>query len=233
MSKKKKIFKISLIVFILLLCTALTVFIILPLMKYISTEEGRMIVKEKIEEFGIFAPILYVLMEITHIVLAFIPGGPVEIIGGVLFGAFWGVVLCEIGIFTATVIIYKLVQKFGKPFVDVFVSEEKFKKFKFLHDEKKLELIAFVLLMIPGTPKDVISYMTSLTEIKSYRFYVIATIARIPSVTSSAFVGASLGKGKIMLSLIIFLITGAVGAAGIFISNYVTNIKGKKTESDV
>lgn len=75
----------------------------------------------------------------------------------------------------ATVIIYNLVKKFGKPLVDAFVPEDKFKKFKFLHDEKKLELIVFIILMIPGTPKDVISYMTSLTDINRYRFYFIAT----------------------------------------------------------
>ena len=49
-------------------------------------------IQKRVEGFGIFAPVLFVLMEITHIVLAFIPGGPVEIIGGVLFGAFWGLV---------------------------------------------------------------------------------------------------------------------------------------------
>lgn len=229
MSKKKKILKISLIIFAVLLCAVLTVFVLVPFIKLLATENGRIVIQEKVESFGIFAPVLFVLMELTHIVLAFIPGGPVEIIGGVLFGALWGLILCEIGIFFATVIIYNLVRKFGKPLVDAFVSEEKFKKFKFLHDEKKLELIVFIILMIPGTPKDVISYMTSLTDINKYRFYAIATIARLPSVTSSVFMGSTLGNGKPLITVIIFLITAATGAAGIFISNYITNSRQKKT----
>ncbi len=229
MTKKKKILKISFVVFMILLCIALTVFVLLPFIKLLATDEGRIIIQQKVESFGIFAPVLYVLMEVTHIVLAFIPGGPVEIIGGVLFGAFWGLVLCEIGIFFATVIIYNLVKKFGRPLVNAFVSEEKFKKFKFLHDEKKLELIVFIILMIPGTPKDVISYMTSLTDINRYRFYTIATLARIPSVTSSAFMGATLGEGKPIITVIIFLATAVVGIAGIFLSNYITNSRQKKS----
>lgn len=233
MSKKKKTIKIAFAIAIILLCLALTVFVLIPFIKLLATKSGRMIIQKKVESFGIFAPILYILMEITHIVLAFIPGGPVEIIGGVLFGALWGLVLCEIGIFLATVIIYNLVRKFGKPLVDTFVSEEKFKKFKFLHDEKKLELIVFIFLMIPGTPKDVISYMTSLTDIKRYRFYTIATIARIPSVTSSAFMGATLGDGKPIITVIIFLITGAVGIIGIFLNNYITNLRQKKTTDNI
>ncbi len=229
MTKRKKIFKILILVFVILLCLALTIFVLVPFIKLLATEEGRLAIQQKVKGFGIFAPILYVLMEVTHIVLAFIPGGPVEIIGGVLFGAFRGLVLCEIGIFIATVIIYNLVKKFGKPLVDAFVSDEKFKKFKFLHDEKKLEIIVFVILMIPGTPKDVISYMTSLTEINRYRFYFIATLARIPSVTSSAFMGASLGKGHLIVSVVIFLATGVVGIIGILLNNYITNKKMNKT----
>lgn len=232
MSKRKKIFKIVLIVSIILLCAALTVFVLLPFIKLLLTDEGRLLIKNKVERFGVLAPVLFVLMEITHIVLAFIPGGPVEIMGGVLFGGLWGLVLCEIGIFIATIIIYNLVRKFGKPLVDTFVSEDKFKEFEFLHDEKKLEIIVFVLMMIPGTPKDVISYMTSLTDIKPHRFYVIATFARIPSVTSSAFMGANLGSGKLMISVVIFLITGVVGIIGIFLNNYITNIRTKKSKGE-
>lgn len=226
--KKNKALKIAFLIFIILLCAALTIFVLIPFIKLLSTDEGRLVIQDKVKSFGIFAPVLFVLMEITHIVLAFIPGGPVEIIGGVLFGSFWGVVLCETGIFCATVIIYNLVKRFGKPLVDAFVSEEKFRKFKFLHDEKKLEIVVFVILMIPGTPKDVISYMTSLTQINPRRFFLIATVARIPSVTLSALMGANLGKGRIFISMIIFIITAVVGIAGIFINNYITNIRQRK-----
>ncbi len=229
MSKNKRIIRIVFIVFIFLICVGLTVWGVVPFAKLLSSEEGRILIKEKVQSFGIFAPLIFVVMEISHILLAFIPGGPVEILGGVLFGALWGLILCEVGIFTATVIIYNLVRKFGKPLVDTFVSKEKYEKFSFLHDEKKLELIVFIILMIPGTPKDVISYVTSLTDIKPYRFYGIATFARIPSVTSSAFMGATLGQGKPIVTVIIFLITGVVGIVGIFLGNFITKNRQKNT----
>ena len=69
-----------------------------------------------------------------------------------------------------------------------------------------------------------ISYMTSLTDINRY-----TTLARIPSVTSSAFMGATLGNGKPVITVIIFLITGAVGIIGIFLNNYITNSRQKKS----
>ena len=228
MSKRKKVFKIIILLCLIILCLALTWFVIIPFIKYLSTDEGRIYIQQKVESFGIFAPLLFILLEITQIILALIPGGPVEMIGGVLFGAIGGLVLCEIGIFLATVIIYNLVKKFGRPLVNAFVSEEKFKKFKFLHDEKKLELIVFIILMIPGTPKDVITYMTSLTDIKPFRFYLLATIARIPAVTSLTLMGSTLSKGKPVMTVIIFLITGAIGITGIFFNIYITAKRNNK-----
>ena len=112
MSKRKKVFKIIILLCLIILCLALTWFVIIPFIKYLSTDEGRIYIQQKVESFGIFAPLLFILLEITQIILALIPGGPVEMIGGVLFGAIGGLVLCEIGIFLATVIIYNLVKKF-------------------------------------------------------------------------------------------------------------------------
>lgn len=225
MKNKSKIIKIIILSSLVVLCLVLTVFVLIPFIKHLMTDAGRIAIQEKVDSLGIFAPLAYILMETTHIVLAFIPGGPVEIIGGVLFGAFWGVILCEAGILIATTIIYYLVRKFGKPLVNTFVSEEKFKKFRFLQDEKKLELITFVLCLIPGTPKDVITYVVSLTKIKPSRMIPLVTIARVPSLVSSAMMGATLSQGKLLITGIIFIITVAIGVAGIFINNKVTSAK--------
>lgn len=227
MNKKDKIKKIIYLSILIILCIFITIFILLPFIKLLMTEEGRVTIQSHVKSFGIFAPILFILMEITHIVLAFIPGGPVEIISGVLFGAIWGLVLCEIGIFIATIIIYHLVKKIGNPIVATFISEDKIKKFKFLHNEKKLELIVFIIMIIPGTPKDAILYITALTNINPTKFYFIATISRIPTVASSTLMGATLSKGKIELSIIIFLITAAIGFTGIFFSNHISEKKNK------
>ena len=88
--------------------------------------------------------------------------------------------------------------------------------------------IVFIILMIPGTPKDVITYMTSLTDIKPFRFYLLATIARIPAVTSLTLMGSTLSKGKPIMTVIIFLITGAIGITGIFFNNYITAKRNNK-----
>lgn len=229
-SKMKKIIKILVITLVVLGCTALIIFVLIPFIKLLLSEEGRNLIQEKVRSFGIFAPILFMILQLSHIFIAFIPGEPIEIMAGVLFGTFWGMVLCEIGVLISSVAIYALVRKFGKPLVDAFVPEEKFKKFKFLHNEKKLETVSILLFTIPGTPKDLLTYIIALTDINPYKFYLISTIGRIPSVITSTFAGATLGKGKPITAIIIFLATSLLSVGGMLINNRITESRQKKSQ---
>ena len=229
MSKKSKIIKIAILVFVVLFCIALTI-VLIPFINSLRTEEGKQAVEEVMEKLGIFGPLVFIASEIIQIILALIPGGPVEVIGGALFGPVKALIFCEIGIFTATIIVYNLVRKIGKPMVDMFVSEDKFKKFKFLHDEKKLELVVFIFLMIPGTPKDVITYVASLTDIKPVRFYILAPLARIPALILCVVFGNSIQNRDYLLAAIVFAITAVVGITGILLNNKITTLRREKVE---
>jgi len=73
--------------------------------------------------------------------------------------------LCLTGALIGTVIVYYLVRKFGKPLVFKFFPEEKFNAVKILNDDKKLTFTIFLLFLIPGTPKDFLTYIAGLTKI--------------------------------------------------------------------
>ena len=125
---------------------------------------------------------VFVLIQICQIVVAFIPGEPIEIISGMLFGSMMGFFLCMIGIVIGTVLVFYLVRWLGEPLVSAFVNSEKLKKYKILNDEKRLESLVFILFLIPGTPKDVLTYLVPLTKIRPKKYFVYSSIARIPSV---------------------------------------------------
>lgn len=227
MCKKNKTVKIVILILIILFCIGLTI-VLVPFINSLRTEEGKEWVENIMNELGIFGPVVFIIAEIAQIILAFIPGGPVEIIGGALFGPIKALIFCEIGIFLATIVVYNLVKRFGKPIVNMFVSEDKFQKFKFLNDEKKLELVVFVFLVIPGTPKDVITYIASLTDIKPLRFYILAAVARIPALTLCVLFGDSLQERNYSLAITVFLITAVIGISGILLNNRITEKRRKK-----
>ena len=93
----------------------------IPLIRLLSSEHGQEIIIEKMQSFGIFAPLLFVLLQVLQVVVAVIPGGPVPIIGGILFGQWGGLFLSLAGFFLGTVLVYYLVQWIGRPLVDRFV----------------------------------------------------------------------------------------------------------------
>ena len=129
----------------------------IPLIRLLSSEHGQEIIIEKMQSFGIFAPLLFVLLQVLQVVVAVIPGGPVPIIGGILFGQWGRLFLSLAGFFLGTVLVYYLVQWIGRPLVDRFVPESHFKKFDFLLEGKRTELLIFLVFLLPGLPKDALT----------------------------------------------------------------------------
>lgn len=67
-------------------------------------------------------------------------------------------------------------------------------KLLFLKKEKNLELIIFIIFFIPGTPKDLLTYIAPFTRIKLKTFLLLTTFARIPSVITSTIGGNALSN---------------------------------------
>ncbi|MBR1529526.1 MAG: TVP38/TMEM64 family protein [Oscillospiraceae bacterium] len=223
--KMKKILKCSLVLFFIVLILFLSVRYFVPLCKMLGTEQGREQLALFIEQAGIFAPLVFVLMMALQIVIAFIPGGPLEITGGFLFGGLLGTVLTAAGAFLGTLLVYTLVRKFGRPLVSLFVSEEKFSQFSVLQNEDKLEFWVFVLFLIPGIPKDLLTYIVPLTKIQCRQFLVLSTIARFPALMASVLVGDSLYDGRYGMCIAIACISAVLAFAGFELKKHIMKEK--------
>ncbi len=223
--KVKKILKISFIVIFVLVILFLSVRWLIPFCKTLSTDQGREELALFIEQAGVFAPLVFVLMMSLQIIVAFIPGGPLEITGGFLFGGWLGTILTVTGAVLGTLLVYTLVRKFGRPLVNLFVSEEKFKKFSVLEDEDKLEFWVFVLFLIPGIPKDLLTYIVALTKIKCRQFLLLSTIARFPALMASVLVGDSLYDGRYGVCIAIACISAVLAFAGFQIKKHILKEK--------
>jgi uncharacterized membrane protein YdjX (TVP38/TMEM64 family) len=50
----------------------------------------------------------------------------------------------------------------------------------------------FISFFLPGMPKDILIYVAGLLPVKPWRFIIISTFARIPSIVSSTLAGTNL-----------------------------------------
>ena len=95
-----------------------------------------------------------------------------------------------------------------------------------MKDSAKLYLMVFLIFLIPGTPKDTVTYLIGLTPIKLPQFLLMMSLARIPSILSSTIGGAALGTQNYTLAVWTFVAAAVMGIAGVI--GYAIYSKRKK-----
>lgn len=185
--RTRKIVLIASIVLILVVFTLIGFLVGVPLVEQFQTDKEGF--RDYVQQQGVLAPLLMIGVTIMQVVIALLPGEPIELAAGFIFGWFWGAVWCMIGTAIASSVIFTLVRIFGSKVVELFFKEDKIRQYAFLQNEKRLGILVFILFMIPGTPKDMLTYIVPLTPMKLGRFLWISLIAKIPSLISSTITG--------------------------------------------
>lgn len=160
-----------------------------------------------VDGHGLWGRVLYVGMCFLQVVVAIIPGEPLEIAGGYAFGAVWGTVLCLIGLFLGSVVIFALVRRFGQSVVEVFFPPEKLHSLRFLQSSPKRNLLFWIVFTVPGTPKDLLCYFAGLTDLPWGTWLLMCSLGRLPSVVSSTIGGDALGLRNYQFAVLAFAVT--------------------------
>ena len=184
-----------------------------------------------IGEWGAMGKLAMIGMMALQVVVGMIPGEPMEIGAGYAFGALEGMVLCLIGALVGSCIIYAFTRLFGVKMVEAFISREKVQSLKFIRSSRRLDLLVFILFLIPGSPKDILTYFVGLTPMKLSRFLVLSSIARIPSVISSTVAGAALGAQNYWFAAGVAAVTAVVSGAGILLYRHVCKSEEREQQA--
>ena len=72
----------------------------------------------------------------------------------------------------------------------------------------------FAVFLIPGTPKDVLTYAAALTECPWWRIAAITTIGRVPSIVSSTLAAGFAADGNWALVAVTAGVTVALAVVG-------------------
>lgn len=132
---------------------------------------------------------VYLMIQIVQIIISIIPGQVFQIAAGYLYHFIPGLILSVIGAVVGTSISFGIARVLGKNFVHLFFGEEKTKEYIIKLNSKQAFVIAFFLYMIPGLPKDVLSYIAGVSEMKFPLFLVASTLGRLPGMCASLLIG--------------------------------------------
>lgn len=200
---------------LLILAAGLCAAAAFPVYQWLSVPENRSLIWQRIDALGPWGVGIFLCIQVLQVIVALIPGEPVELAAGMLYGTWGGLLICLAGILIGSSVIFTLARRFGQPLVRKLIHEEDMKKYAFLSDAQKLDMLVFLVFLIPGTPKDTLNYLCPLTPISPVRFLILSTFARIPSVLSSTFAGANFAEGNLIGSALILCLTTLVGILGI------------------
>ncbi len=226
---KKKRIAVIIFGFIALIFAAVCIFVGIPLVKYVQEPERF---RSLISSLGIWGGLAYVALLIFQIIFAFIPGEPFEMLAGYAFGALEGTILCVIASCIGSAIVFLLTRKFGIKFVELFFSMEKINSVGFLKEKNKLATIIFLVFFIPGTPKDLLSYVAGLTNINFWSYLLISSVAKLPSIITSTVGANAMAEQNYTFAIIVFVITGVISVIGLLIYNLMFTKKKKTTASN-
>lgn len=165
--------------------------------------------KKVISSYGAYAPLAYVLLQILQVVIAPIPGGAIEFLGGVIFGVKAGFTYSMIGLILGACLTFGLARIFEKVVVEKFVSEETRKKFDYLVEHEGV-ILSFILFILPGFPKDALCYILGLTPMPFGIFLIISTIGRIPGTLMACLQGAKAVEHQYKLFIILLILSAGV-----------------------
>ncbi len=218
-NKKAKIYTTIGIAIVIILTIVFSV----PFIRYINDPER---LRNLIDSYGAFAPLMFVLMSMIQILIPFIPGEPFELLAGYAFGTMKGTVFCLISGCIASFAIIFLVRKYGKRIARIFFKEAEIENLKFLKSKKSFVLYS-IAFMLPGTPKDLLCYIGGLCEFDLVPLLMVVSVGRIPAIITSTIPGDALGDKRYVFAIIAYAIAILICLLGLAFYNKTINRKEK------
>lgn len=180
-----------------------------------------------LNQFGLFDEVFFILIRAAQTVVKFIPAEPLEIGSGYAWGVIPGMLYCILGNMIGTLLVFSLTKRFGQKIIEFFLPVKNMKNLTIFKNSKNIYAVFFLIYLIPGSPKDGLTYLAGMMALKPIPYTIMTAVARIPSVLSSTLCGATLAEKQYLVSLLIFVITGILAIAGAIISRNFTKGENK------
>ncbi len=228
-SKNLKVLLLFLLIAGLIAVTILS----LPQIEVMSTHPQQFAMRTAgwVRSFGWLSALIYMLLQVMQVVIAPIPGEMVQMAGGYIYGTFLGTIYTEVGVVAGEIIVFSIVRLAGYPAVKIFFQADKLLRFDFLMNSQKTEMFLFFLFLIPGIPKDILTYVAGLTPIKPSRFFLITAIARFPGILGSVYMGSQFGRRDYVPVIIIGLIATVLFVVGVVFQRPIVNFIQKMNKA--
>ncbi|MFQ5441906.1 MAG: TVP38/TMEM64 family protein [Thermodesulfobacteriota bacterium] len=162
------------------------------------------VMREWIEGFGVWGPVIYMLAYSIAPSLM-LPGLAITVVGGILFGPFWGVVYVAVGATTGASIAFLVARYMGREWVEGLLKSPRLKEIDREVEEKGWKIVAFTRL-IPLFPFNFLNYAFGLTRIRFSHYLMATFVFMFPGIIAYVVFSSSIldiFKGRVSKTFVI------------------------------
>jgi len=151
--------------------------------------------RTRILAYGPLAPLLFILLQVLQVLVAPIPGEASGFLGGYVFGFLPGFLYSSLGLTLGSGLAFGGGRLLCAFFTKHFRETRVYQRFNHLVSRGDF-LIPFVLFLLPGFPKDSLSYLLGLSSMPWPIFLFIAAVGRMPGTLMLSLQGAETFDGN-------------------------------------
>ena len=168
-------------------------------------------IKTWVASFGKIAPLIYIGLYLVSTVF-FLPGSPVTVLAGFVFGPLWGVFYASVASIISVSIAFLIARYVARDLVESWVKDNtQFRKIDEQVEEQGWRILMFTRL-VPIFPFNLQNYAYGLTSIRFSTYVLVSAIFMLPGTAVFVQLGGAFvsGEGNIWKTLLYLGVAGAL-----------------------
>lgn len=138
---------------------------------------------------------LIILIQMIQVIVCILPGQPIQFASSYMFGVLPSLILSLIGAVIGSTVTFYLAKLLGRDMLSIIFDKDTVDDYhRKLNSGKGLAIVGLIYL-IPGVPKDLVSYVAGISDMKFKPFILVSNIARIPGMLGSLLLGTFVERG--------------------------------------
>lgn len=194
-------------------CLLLVIWLVMidaPIVRFVvRLYRDKQFLRDTVASWGWMAPLVFIVIQSLQVIVSPIPGEMTGPVGGVLFGTSLAVVYSTVGLTLGTLVCFAVGRRWGEPLVRPWLSEHHWNRMNFVI-EAEGAILCFILYLIPGFPKDIISYLFGISPMPFWIFAIVSTLGRIPGTWISSYFGAHVGEQNYVYAILFIAAVAAL-----------------------
>lgn len=143
-----------------------------------------------VASFGVWAPLAFFSLQFLQVIVSPIPGNVTTVVGGMLFGFYYGLLISFAAIFLGSLCAFLLGKLFGRPLAERIAGKQAIDKYLSTVSLRQ-RLMLILMFLFPFFPDDLLCLVAGLTSMRLPTFALIVLLTRPWGLVVSSLLGAN------------------------------------------